>query len=180
MLEQTREIVRSFNSIYGDVLVEPKGVFPPKGSGRIPGLDGNAKMSKSLGNAIYLSDDADTLRKKVMSMYTDPNHIHVEDPGQVEGNMVFTYLDIFDDDKEKVAELKAQYQHGGLGDVKIKRYLNEVLENVLGPIRQRREEFAKDIPAVYDMLKKGSEHANEVANQTLEEVRHAIGVDYFG
>ena len=180
MLEQTREIVRSFNSIYGDVLVEPKGVFPPKGSGRIPGLDGNAKMSKSLGNAIYLSDDADTLRKKVMSMYTDPNHIHVEDPGQVEGNMVFTYLDIFDDDKEKVAELKAQYQHGGLGDVKIKRYLNEVLENVLGPIRQRREEFAKDIPVVYDMLKKGSEHANEVANQTLEEVRHAIGVDYFG
>ena len=180
MLEQTREIVRSFNSIYGDVLVEPKGVFPPKGSGRIPGLDGNAKMSKSLGNAIYLSDDADTLRKKVMSMYTDPNHIHVEDPGQVEGNMVFTYLDIFDDDKDKVAELKAQYQHGGLGDVKIKRYLNEVLENVLGPIRQRREEFAKDIPAVYDMLKKGSEHANEVANQTLEEVRHAIGVDYFG
>ncbi|WP_057907247.1 tryptophan--tRNA ligase [Ligilactobacillus araffinosus] len=180
MLEQTREIVRSFNSIYGDVLVEPKGVFPPKGSGRIPGLDGNAKMSKSLGNAIYLSDDADTLRKKVMSMYTDPNHIHVEDPGQIEGNMVFTYLDIFDDDKEKVAELKAQYQHGGLGDVKIKRYLNEVLENVLGPIRQRREEFAKDIPAVYDMLKKGSEHANEVANQTLEEVRHAIGVDYFG
>src|SRR5699024_3164101 len=116
MLEQTREIVRSFNSIYGDVLVEPKGVFPPKGSGRIPGLDGNAKMSKSLGNAIYLSDDADTLRKKGMSMYTDPNHIHVEDPGQVEGNMVFTYLDIFDDDKEKVAELKAQYQHGGLGD----------------------------------------------------------------
>lgn len=180
MLEQTREIVRSFNSIYGDVLVEPQGVFPPKGSGRIPGLDGNAKMSKSLGNAIYLSDDADTLRKKVMSMYTDPNHIHVEDPGQVGGNMVFTYLDIFDDDKEKVAELKAQYQHGGLGDVKIKRYLNEVLENVLGPIRQRREEFAKDIPAVYDMLKKGSEHANEVANQTLEEVRHAIGVDYFG
>ena len=137
-------------------------------------------MSKSLGNAIYLSDDSDTLRKKVMSMYTDPNHIHVEDPGKVEGNMVFTYLDIFDPDKEKVAELKEQYQHGGLGDVKIKRYLNEVLENELGPIRERRAEFAKDIPAVYEMLKKGSAHANEVANQTLEEVRHAIGVDYFG
>lgn len=180
MLEQTREIVRSFNSIYGEVLVEPEGIFPPKGMGRIPGLDGNAKMSKSLGNAIYLSDDSDTLRKKIMSMYTDPNHIHVEDPGKVEGNMVFTYLDIFDPDKEKVAELKEQYQHGGLGDVKIKRYLNEVLENELGPIRERRAEFAKDIPAVYEMLKKGSAYANEVANQTLEEVRHAIGVDYFG
>ncbi len=128
MLEQTREIVRSFNSIYGkEVLVEPQGVFPPKGSGRLPGLDGNAKMSKSLGNAIYLADDADTLRKKVMSMYTDPNHIHIEDPGQIEGNMVFTYLDIFDSDKQKVAELKEHYQAGGLGDVKIKRYLNEVL-----------------------------------------------------
>ena len=145
MLEQTREIVRTFNSIYGEVLVEPQGVFAPKGSGRLPGLDGNAKMSKSLNNAIYLSDDADTLRKKVMSMYTDPNHIHVEDPGKVEGNMVFTYLDIFDKDKDKVAELKEQYRAGGLGDVKIKRYLNEVLEAELGPIRARREEFAKDI-----------------------------------
>ena len=153
MLEQTREIVRTFNSIYGEVLVEPQGVFAPKGSGRLPGLDGNAKMSKSLNNAIYLSDDADTLRKKVMSMYTDPNHIHVEDPGKVEGNMVFTYLDIFDKDKDKVAELKEQYRTGGLGDVKIKRYLNEVLEAELGPIRARREEFAKDIPAVYAMLK---------------------------
>ncbi|MYY52867.1 tryptophan--tRNA ligase [Ligilactobacillus salivarius] len=179
MLEQTREIVRTFNSIYGEVLVEPQGVFAPKGSGRLPGLDGNAKMSKSLNNAIYLSDDADTLRKKVMSMYTDPNHIHVEDPGKVEGNMVFTYLDIFDKDKDKVAELKEQYRAGGLGDVKIKRYLNEVLENELGPIRVRREEFAKDIPAVYAMLKEGSEKANEVANKTLEEVRRAIGVNYF-
>ncbi|MDE6376308.1 MAG: tryptophan--tRNA ligase, partial [Ligilactobacillus sp.] len=133
MLEQTREIVRSFNSIYGkEVLVEPQGVFPPKGFGRLPGLDGNAKMSKSLGNAIYLADDADTLRKKVMSMYTDPNHIHIEDPGQIEGNMVFTYLDIFDPDKQKVAKLKEHYQAGGLGDVKIKRYLNEVLEAQLG------------------------------------------------
>ena len=179
MLEQTREIVRTFNSIYGEVLVEPQGVFAPKGSGRLPGLDGNAKMSKSLNNAIYLTDDADTLRKKVMSMYTDPNHIHVEDPGKVEGNMVFTYLDIFDKDKDKVAELKEQYRAGGLGDVKIKRYLNEVLEAELGPIRARREEFAKDIPAVYAMLKEGSEKANEVANKTLEEVRRAIGVNYF-
>lgn len=179
MLEQTREIVRTFNSIYGEVLVEPQGVFAPKGSGRLPGLDGNAKMSKSLNNAIYLSDDADTLRKKVMSMYTDPNHIHVEDPGKVEGNMVFTYLDIFDKDKDKVAELKEQYRAGGLGDVKIKRYLNEVLEAELGSIRARREEFAKDIPAVYAMLKEGSEKANEVANKTLEEVRRAIGVNYF-
>ncbi|WP_302450739.1 tryptophan--tRNA ligase [Ligilactobacillus animalis] len=180
MLEQTREIVRSFNSIYGkEVLVEPQGVFPPKGSGRLPGLDGNAKMSKSLGNAIYLADDADTLRQKVMSMYTDPNHIHIEDPGQIEGNMVFTYLDIFDPDKQKVAELKEHYQAGGLGDVKIKRYLNEVLEAQLGPIRQRREEFAKDIPSVYTMLKEGSQKANAVAEQTLAEVRAAIGVNYF-
>lgn len=180
MLEQTREIVRSFNSIYGkEVLVEPQGVFPPKGSGRLPGLDGNAKMSKSLGNAIYLADDADTLRKKVMSMYTDTNHIHIEDPGQIEGNMVFTYLDIFDPDKQKVAELKEHYQAGGLGDVKIKRYLNEVLEAQLGPIRKRREEFAKDIPSVYAMLKEGSQKANAVAEQTLAEVRAAIGVNYF-
>lgn len=179
MMEQAREIVRSFNNIYGDVLVEPKGVFPPKGQGRIPGLDGNAKMSKSLGNAIYLSDDEKTLQKKVMSMYTDPTHIHVEDPGHIEGNVVFTYLDIFDPDKEHVQELKDQYRAGGLGDVKIKRYLFEVLNNELKPIRERREEFAKDIPAVYDMLKQGCADANEVANQTLAEVRHAMGLDYF-
>ena len=179
MMEQAREIVRSFNNIYGDILVEPKGVFPPKGQGRIPGLDGNAKMSKSLGNAIYLSDDEKTLQKKVMSMYTDPTHIHVEDPGHIEGNVVFTYLDIFDPDKEHVQELKDQYQAGGLGDVKIKRYLFEVLNNELKPIRDRREEFAKDIPAVYDMLKQGCADANEVANQTLAEVRHAMGLDYF-
>ena len=179
MMEQAREIVRSFNNIYGDILVEPKGVFPPKGQGRIPGLDGNAKMSKSLGNAIYLSDDEKTLQKKVMSMYTDPTHIHVEDPGHIEGNVVFTYLDIFDPDKEHVQELKDQYQAGGLGDVKIKRYLFEVLNSELKPIRERREEFAKDIPAVYDMLKQGCANANEVANQTLAEVRHAMGLDYF-
>lgn len=179
MLEQAREIVRTFNSIYGEVLVEPEGVFPPKGQGRIPGLDGNAKMSKSLGNAIYLSDDEDTLKKKVMSMYTDPNHIHVEDPGQVEGNVVFTYLDIFDKDTAKVQELKDHYRHGGLGDVKIKRYLMEVLNAELAPIRQRRAEFAKDLPAVMDMLKAGSNRANQVAAQTLDEVKDAMGLNYF-
>lgn len=180
MIEQTREIVRSFNSIYGkDVLVEPQGVFPPKGSGRLPGLDGNAKMSKSLGNCIYLSDDAATVTKKVMSMYTDPNHIRIDDPGQVEGNMVFTYLDIFDPDKQQVAALKEHYQRGGLGDVKIKRYLNEVLEAQLAPIRQRREEFSKDLDYVYQVLKEGSAKANAVAEQTLAEVRCAIGVNYF-
>lgn len=180
MLEQTREIVRSFNSIYGEVLVEPEGYFPPEGEGRIPGLDGNAKMSKSLNNAIYLSDDADTVQKKVMSMYTDPTHVHVEDPGHVEGNTVFTYLDIFDDDKQKVADLKAQYQHGGLGDVKIKRYLNDVLQAVLDPIRQRREQYAQDIPGVYKILQDGSEKANVVANQTLKEVVEKMGLNYFG
>ncbi|WP_203651386.1 tryptophan--tRNA ligase [Secundilactobacillus yichangensis] len=180
MLEQTREIVRSFNSIYGEVLVEPEGYFPPEGEGRIPGLDGNAKMSKSLNNAIYLSDDADTVQKKVMSMYTDPTHVHVEDPGHVEGNTVFTYLDIFDDDKPKVADLKAQYQHGGLGDVKIKRYLNDVLQAVLDPIRQRREQYAQDIPGVYKILQDGSEKANVVANQTLKEVVEKMGLNYFG
>ncbi|WP_434437803.1 tryptophan--tRNA ligase [Limosilactobacillus fermentum] len=179
MLEQAREIVRTFNSIYGEVLVEPEGVFPPKGQGRIPGLDGNAKMSKSLGNAIYLSDDEDTLKKKVMSMYTDPNHIHVEDPGQVEGNVVFTYLDIFDKDTAKVQELKDHYRHGGLGDVKIKRYLMEVLNAELAPIRQRRAEFAKDLPTVMDMLKAGSDRANQVAAQTLDEVKDAMGLNYF-
>ena len=181
MLEQTREIVRTFNRIYQqDILVEPEGVFPPKGQGRIPGLDGNAKMSKSLGNAIYLSDDADTVQKKVMSMYTDPTHIKVSDPGHVEGNTVFTYLDIFDPDKEQVAKLKEQYQAGGLGDVKIKRYLNEVLESELSPIRKRREEYAANIDYVDQVLKEGSARANEVANQTLKEVRDAIGINYFG
>ena len=181
MLEQTREIVRSFNNIYGQqILVEPEGYFPPKGQGRIPGLDGNAKMSKSLDNAIYLGDSADTIQKKIMSMYTDPEHIHVEDPGHVEGNTVFTYLDIFADDTAKVVDLKAQYQHGGLGDVKIKRYLNEVLQAKLEPIRHRREQFAADETGVYDILKQGSERANQVAAQTLHEVRHAIGIDYFG
>ncbi len=180
MLEQTREIVRSFNRTYNvEVLVEPKGYFPPKGQGRLPGLDGNAKMSKSLGNAIYLSDDAETVKKKVMSMYTDPNHIHVEDPGQVEGNTVFTYLDVFDPDKDTVAQLKEDYQKGGLGDVKIKRYLNKVLEAELAPIRERRQKYAENLDAVYDMLYQGSQKANQVADQTLQEVRDAIGFNYF-
>lgn len=180
MLEQTREVVRSFNNAYDtDVLVEPKGYFPPKGQGRLPGLDGNQKMSKSLNNAIYLSDTEEELQQKVMKMFTDPNHIHVEDPGQVEGNTVFTYLDVFDDDKDKVAELKAQYQAGGLGDVKIKRYLFDVLNKKLTPIRERRLEFAQDKTAVYEMLRVGSAKANEVANKTLAEVRAAIGFNYF-
>lgn len=180
MLEQTREIVRTFNRVYNtDILVEPKGYFPPKGQGRLPGLDGNAKMSKSLGNAIYLADDVKTVQKKVMSMYTDPNHIHVEDPGKIEGNTVFTYLDVFDPDKDKVAELKEEYQKGGLGDVKIKRYLNKVLEAELAPIRERREKFAQDEDAVYEMLLEGSKKANKVANETLQQVRDAIGLNYF-
>lgn len=180
MLEQTREIVRTFNRVYNtDILVEPEGYFPPKGQGRLPGLDGNAKMSKSLGNAIYLADDAKTVQKKVMSMYTDPNHIHVEDPGKIEGNTVFTYLDVFDPDKDKVAELKEEYQKGGLGDVKIKRYLNKVLEAELAPIRERREKFAQDEDAVYEMLLEGSKKANKVANETLQQVRDAIGLNYF-
>ncbi|KJY55680.1 Tryptophan--tRNA ligase [Lactobacillus melliventris] len=180
MLEQAREIVRTFNRVYNcNVLVEPKGYFPEKGEGRLPGLDGNAKMSKSLNNAIYLSDDAKTVEQKVMSMYTDPQHIHVEDPGKVEGNTVFTYLDIFDPDKDKVAQLKADYQKGGLGDVKIKRYLNSVLENELAPIRERRAKYEQNTSIVYDMLIEGSKKANEVANQTLQEVRDAIGLNYF-
>lgn len=180
MIEQAREIVRTFNRVYNcDVLVEPKGYFPEGGSGRLPGLDGNAKMSKSLNNAIYLSDNAETVQKKVMSMYTDPDHIHVEDPGKIEGNTVFTYLDIFDPDKDKVAQLKEDYQKGGLGDVKIKRYLNKVLEAELAPIRERRAKFAEDEAAVYEMLIAGSKKANEVANETLRQVRAAIGLNYF-
>lgn len=180
MIEQCREIVRTFNRIYKKkILVEPKGYFPPKEMGRIPGLDGKAKMSKSLGNAIYLSDDAKTIKKKVMSMYTDPTHVHVSDPGHVKGNTVFTYLDIFAQDKEKVADLKKQYQAGGLGDVKIKLYLNDVLQKVLKPIRERREKFAQDPEAVYQMLQAGSAKGRQVANETLQEVRDAIGLNYF-
>jgi len=162
MIEQTREIVRSFNNAYNcDVLVEPEGIYPEnERAGRLPGLDGNAKMSKSLNNGIYLADDADTLRKKVMSMYTDPDHIRVEDA-------------------QEIADMKEHYQRGGLGDVKTKRYLLEILERELGPIRERRIEFAKDMGEVYNMLQKGSEKAREVAGQTLSEVKGAMGLHYF-
>ena len=183
MIEQTREIVRSFNYIYKtDVLVEPEGIFPENEvAGRLPGLDGNAKMSKSLGNGIYLSDDADTVRKKVMSMYTDPNHVRVEDPGQIEGNMVFHYLDIFgrEEDQADISAMKEHYQRGGLGDVKTKRYLLDILERELAPIREYRLEYAKDMGEVFRMLEKGSEAAREVAGQTLSEVKAAMGINYF-
>lgn len=180
MLEQAREIVRDFNSIYKkDVLVEPEIVLPPKGQGRLVGIDGAGKMSKSLNNGIYLSDPEDVITKKVMSMYTDPNHIHVKDPGQVEGNVVFTYLDVFDEDKEKVQELKEHYRRGGLGDVKIKRYLNDVLQAHLKPIRERRLELEKNPDYVMSILKQGSEDAQKVAAKTLDEVKDTMGINYF-
>lgn len=181
MIEQTREIVRSFNATYQtDCLVEPEAMLPPAGlSRRLPGIDGNAKMSKSLNNGIYLSDDEATLRQKVMSMYTDPGHIHVNDPGKVEGNTVFEYLDVFAEDQNYVAQLKEKYTAGGLGDVKVKQYLFSVLNDLLTPIRTRRYELAQDLPAVYNMLLTGSQRANEVAARTLTEVRDAIGLNYF-
>lgn len=181
MIEQTREIVRSFNSTYSPVLVEPESlVSSDKLSQRLPGIDGNAKMSKSLNNGIYLSDDADTIKQKVMSMYTDPDHIRVEDPGKIEGNIVFSYLDIFSNDQEKVSDMKAHYQRGGLGDVAVKRYLIEVLNELLTPIRERRERYANDPDYVRQVLLQGSASANVTANQTLREVRAAIGLNYFG
>ncbi len=181
MLEQTRELVRAFNHYYGEgILVEPEGIFPPKGQGRLPGLDGNTKMSKSLGNCIYLSDSADELWNRVRSMYTDPEHVQVSDPGHVEGNMVFTYLDVFDSDKAQVETLKDQYRAGGLGDMKIKKYLFEVLDAELAPIRERRETFAEDRPAVLKMLAEGSEQARQTADETMREVREAMGINYWG
>lgn len=189
MIEQTNEIVRKFNSIYGDTLVEAKAVLPEnKVCMRLPGTDGTAKMSKSLGNCIYLSDTADEVKTKVMSMFTDPDHIRVSDPGKLEGNAVFTYLDAFATDEHFKAflpgyanldELKAHYTRGGLGDMKVKRFLNEVLQSVLDPIRKRRAEFEQDIPAVYDMLKNGSEKAEKVAYKTLNEVKSAMKINYF-
>lgn len=183
MIEQTREIVRSFNFTYKtDCLVEPEGLYPENESaGRLPGLDGNAKMSKSLGNGIYLSDDADTVQKKVMSMYTDPNHIRVTDPGQIEGNMVFHYLDIFgrEEDQADIQAMKEHYQKGGLGDVKTKRFLLDVLERELTPIRERRLEYSQDMGEVFRMLEKGSQDAQRVAAQTLSEVKSAMGINYF-
>ena len=181
-LEQTREIVRTFNNIYGEVLVEPEAMIPSEEkSRRLPGITGtDTKMSKSLGNGIYLADSKDMLWERIRQMYTDPGHLRVEDPGKIEGNVVFTYLDVFDPDVAHVAELKEQYRRGGLGDVKVKKHLFEVLDRELTPIRERRLEFAKDPAAVMEILRKGTAQANEVADQTLREVRSAMRIDYFG
>jgi len=177
VVEQANEIIRRINHLY-NVQVLPEIKIVESKVSRLSGLDGKAKMSKSLGNAIFLSDDADTVAKKVMTMYTDPDHIRVEDPGKIEGNVVFTYLDVFDPDKEKVQELKDHYQKGGLGDVKVKRYLTEVLNTFLEPIRTRRLEFAKDPQAVLDIAFKGSQEVREIGAQTLKEVKTAIGLEY--
>lgn len=189
MIEQATEIVRRFNYIYGETLVEPAIMLPNNAAClRLPGTDGKAKMSKSLGNCIYLSETADEVQKKVMSMYTDPEHIHVADPGHIEGNTVFTYLDAFCrpehferywNEYANLDEVKAHYQRGGLGDMKVKRFLNNILQEELEPIRARRKKYEKDIPAIYDMLKKGCEEAREVAAQTLADVRRAMKIDYF-
>ena len=189
MLEQTREIVRTFNNYYSEVLVEPKAVIPDnKICSRLPGLDGKAKMSKSLGNCIYLSDSEKDVKSKVMSMFTDPNHIQISDPGKVEGNTVFTYLDAFctDDDfseflsdYKNLDELKDHYRRGGLGDVKIKKFLNNILQKELSPIRERRKHYEQNIPEIFDMLLKGSEDAREVGAETLKKVKAAMGINYF-
>ena len=189
MVEQTREIVRKFNSTYGETLVEPEILLPTNAAClRLPGTDGKAKMSKSLGNCIYLSDTEEDVRKSIMSMFTDPDHLRVEDPGKVEGNTVFTYLDAFCrpehfasylPDYANLDELKAHYRRGGLGDVKVKKFLNAILQEELKPIRERRQKFAQDIPAVYDMLKKGCEEARTAAASTLEDVRKAMQINYF-
>ena len=190
MIEQAREIVRRFNGIYGeDTLVEPEILLPDNAACmRLPGTDGKAKMSKSLGNCIYLSDSSEEVRKRVMSMYTDPDHIRVEDPGKVEGNTVFTYLDAFCrpehferywPDYSSLDKLKAHYMRGGLGDVKVKKFLYAILEELLTPIRERRKEWEKNIPAVFDILKQGSQAAREVASGTLADVRKAMRIDYF-
>ncbi|MBS0653145.1 MAG: tryptophan--tRNA ligase [Verrucomicrobia bacterium] len=178
MIEQTNEIVRHFNRIYQkQVLVEAEALIPKLA--RLPGTDGKAKMSKSLGNCIYLGDSADVVAKKVKGMYTDPGHLKVEDPGKVEGNPVFTYLDAFDPDKAAVDELKAHYQRGGLGDSVVKKRLNDVLQAFLEPVRNRREAYAKDPQAVMQMLKKGTEKTLHIAERTLQEVRQAMCLDYF-
>ena len=189
MLEQAREIVRKFNAVYGETLIEPQILLPDnKACFRLPGTDGKAKMSKSLGNCIYLSDTPEDVKKKVMSMYTDPDHIRVEDPGKIEGNCVFTYLDAFsteEDFKEflpdykNLDELKEHYQRGGLGDVKVKKFLNNVLQKQLEPIRQRRHEYEKDILEVYHILQEGTKVAFAEAQQTLNEVKAAMKINYF-
>lgn len=189
MLEQTKEIVRKFNSVYGDTLVEPDILLPDnKACLRLPGIDGKAKMSKSLNNCIYLSDTEEEVQKKVMSMFTDPNHLKVSDPGKVEGNPVFIYLEAFCKDEmfaeylpeyANLQELEAHYARGGLGDVKVKKFLNKVLQEELAPIRARRKEWEKDIPSVYEILRKGSIAAREVAAQTLEDVKKSMKINYF-
>ena len=189
MLEQAREIVRSFNGLYGETLVEPKAVLPEnKSCLRLPGTDGMAKMSKSLGNCIYLSDSADEIKRKVMGMYTDPNHIKVTDPGDTKNNPTFIYLDAFSSKEHferylpeyaNLDELKAHYERGGLGDMKVKKFLNAVMQETLEPIRVRREALAKDLPAIWAMLKAGSERAREVAASTLAEVKRAMKINYF-
>ncbi len=189
MLEQTKEIVRKFNSVYGDTLIEPDILLPDnKACLRLPGIDGKAKMSKSLNNCIYLSDSAEEVRQKVMSMYTDPDHIQVSDPGKIEGNCVFIYLDAFCKpehfekylpDYQNLDELKAHYMRGGLGDVKVKKFLNAILEEELTPIRERRKELEARIPEIYDILKEGSKRAREVAAKTLDEVKSAMKINYF-
>ena len=189
MLEQCREIVRKFNNIYGDTLIEPNILLPDNAAClRLPGTDGKAKMSKSLGNCIYLSDPADKVNRKVKGMYTDPTHLQVSDPGHLEGNTVFTYLDAFATDEmvaamttdyQTLQEMKDHYTRGGLGDMKCKKLLMSVLQETLEPIRQRRAEFEKDIPMVYDILQKGCQSAREVACQTMDEVRRAMKINYF-
>ena len=189
MLELTRELVRRFNTTYGEVLVEPNIMLPENQTARrLPGTDGKEKMSKSLGNCIYLSDDKDTVWQKVRSMYTDPEHVNLNDPGHVEGNAVFTYLDAFSCDEDfanfwpeyqNLEELKDHYRRGGLGDMKCKKFLNEVLNKFLEPMRQRRHELEQDIPEIYNILKKGTEQAREVGAQTMDEVRKAMQIDYF-
>lgn len=189
MLEQATEIVRRFNHIYGETLVEPNILLPQNAvCCRLPGTDSKAKMSKSLGNCIYLAESAKEVEKKVKSMYTDPTHLRVEDPGHIEGNTVFTYLDAFCKpehfglywpDYQSLDEVKEHYQRGGLGDMKVKKFLNKILQEELEPIRQRRAEFEKDIPAVYEMLRKGCEEARAVAAETLSEVRRAMKINYF-
>ncbi|HEY4511922.1 MAG TPA: tryptophan--tRNA ligase [Candidatus Paceibacterota bacterium] len=177
VLEQANEILQKFNSLYGEVFKKIKAVTPP--NARVIGIDGNAKMSKSLGNAIYLSDSPEEISKKVMNMFTDPGHIHVQDPGKVAGNVVFSYLDMFDPKKEEVAELKQQYEKGGLGDVVIKKRLIAILDELLAPIRERRENLAKDPKKIMEILEEGTKKAQEVAKETMREVREAIRIDYF-
>ena len=189
MLEQCREIVHKFNTVYGETLTMPQIVLPSNNACmRLPGTDGKAKMSKSLGNCIYLADPEEVVREKIMSMYTDPDHIRVQDPGKLEGNTVFTYLDAFCQpehfaeflpDYQNLDELKAHYQRGGLGDVKVKKFLNNVMQSLLSPMRERRAQWEGRLPEVYEILKKGSEIAAETAQGTLDRVRHAMKIDYF-